>query len=46
MFAFLINGLPESVSLLLFGVILIALTFGLRWLTDKAVSENGKELKS
>lgn len=40
MFAFLINDLPESVSLLLFGMVLIALTFGLRWLTDKTV---GKE---
>ena len=42
----LLSNLPESVSLLLFGIVLIALTFGLRWFTDKAVREESKDLEN
>lgn len=42
----LLVNMPESVSLLLFGVVLIALTFGLRWFTDKVVSEDSKDLEN
>lgn len=42
----LLSTLPESVSLLIFGVILIALTFGLRWFTDKTESKEGNDLEN